>query len=175
MIASIRRFVFCTLLGFVSAAHAATVAQVSCTSGGQSLSFNASFFDLGLTQTASIGSSGSGAGAGKTVFEPLVVRTSFAPFQVLFNAAAAGTVFESCTLTTKNSTGEVIEFVLKPVLVSKVDAIAQAGSGQAARTAYTQATLEYGSAQVSPSSAADDGGSGPANDEPVKAKNPPSN
>jgi hypothetical protein len=164
------------LFGAASAAQAAPVAQMSCASGGQSLAFNLSFFDLGVTQTASVGSGGSGGGSGKTVFEPLVVHTSFAPFQSLFNAATAATTFDTCTLTTRNSTGEVIEFVLKPVLVTKVDAIAQSASADAARTAYTQATFEYGSSQVSPSTnAADDGGASPANHGWVKAKNQPSN
>jgi hypothetical protein len=172
---SARRLAFCViLLGVASAAFAAPVAQMSCNSGAQSLSFNLSFFDLGVTQTASIGSGG--GGTGKSVFEPLVAHTSFAPFQSLFNAATAGTIFDSCTLTTRSSTGEVIDFVLKPVIVTKVDAIAQSASADAARTAYTQVTFEYGGAQVSPtSSTADDGGASPANDGWVKVKGQPSN
>jgi hypothetical protein len=132
-------------------------------------------FDLGITQ-ATIGSSSSGAGAGKVTFQPLVVNTSFAPFQSLFNAAVAARPFESCTLTTKNSTGEVIEFTLKPVAVKEVDAIAQSASADAARTAYRQVTFEYGGVQVtSPSSDTDDGGSSPANDGWVRVKDRPSN
>jgi|SRR5579862_1347310 len=172
-----RIFVFSLIvLGLASAAHAVPVGQMSCASGEQSLAFNLSFFDLGVAQTATIGSTGSGGGSGKAVFEPLIVHTSFAPFQSLFNAATSGTVFESCTLTTRNSTGEVIEFLLKPVLVTKVDAVAQSASPDAARTAYTQVTFEYGSAQVNPSTnASDDGGSSPANDGWVKVRNQSSN
>lgn len=168
---------FCAiLLSAVSVAHAAPVAQVSCTSNPQALTFNASFFDLGVASTVSVGSSGGGAGAGKTIFEPLVVHTSLAPFQSLFIAATAGAIFDSCTLTTRNSTGEMIEFLLKTVVVTKVDAIAQASSTNAARTAYTQVTFEYASAQVTPStSLSDDGGSSPANDGWVKVKNQQSN
>ena len=169
-------FVLCALsLGFVSAALAAPVAQVSCAAGGQSLNFDANSFDLGVTQTSNFGSAGGGAGVGKTVFEPLVIHTSFAPFQTLFNAATAGTIFESCTLTIQNSTGEVIELLLKPVLVSKVDATAQASTADAARTDI-EVTLEYSSAQVNPSTnAAGIGGSSAVNDDLVKVKDRPSN
>jgi len=172
-----RLIALCLVLsGGASAAHAAPVAQVSCTSSAQTLSFNVSFFDLGVTQTVTIGSASGGAGAGKATFQPLVLHTSLAPFQSLFNAAAAGTFFENCTLTTKNSTGEVIEFLLKTVAVTKVDAIAQSASAAAARTAYTQVTFEYGSVQVTPTtSESDDGGTSPANDGWVKVKNRPSN
>src|SRR5215475_2216429 len=160
-----RIYALCLIfISAASAAHAAPVAQMSCSSGGQSLAFNLSFFDLGVTQSATIGSGGNGGGSGKTVFEPLVVHTSFAPFQSLFNAATAASVFDTCTLTTRNSTGEVIEFVLKPVVVTKVDAVAESASADAARTAYTQVTFEYGSSQVSPSVSTDDGGTSPAND-----------
>jgi hypothetical protein len=76
---------------------------------------NLSYFDLGVTQTANIGPTTAGAGAGKVTLQPLVVPTSFAPFQSLFNASATGATFDGCTLTTKNSTGERIEFTLKPV------------------------------------------------------------
>jgi hypothetical protein len=98
-------------------------------------------------------------------------------FQSLFAAAATGTFFENCTLTTKNSIGEAIEFLLlKPVAVTKVDAIAQSATAEAARTAYTQVTFEYGSVLVtSPGSEADDGGASPANDGWVRVKNRPSN
>jgi Type VI secretion system effector, Hcp len=164
------------LLSVVSVAHAAPVAQVSCSSNAETLKFNASFFDLGVASTVSVGTGSGGAGAGKTIFQPLVVHTSLAPFQSLFNAATSGALFESCVLTTRNSTGEVIEFLLKTVAVTKVDAIAQASSANAARTAYTQVTFEYSSAQVTPStSLSDDGGSSPANDGWVKVKNQPSN
>ncbi len=177
MTSNVRRLAFCVaILCAVTAAYAAPVAQMSCTSSASTLTFNVSYFDLGVMQTLNIGSSSSGAGAGKVTFEPLVVNTSFVPFQSLFKAASAGTVFEGCTLTTKNSTGEVIEFTLKPVAVKQVDAIAQSASADAARTAYTQVTFEYGSVLVtSPSSDADDGGSSPANDGWVKVKDRPSN
>ena len=177
---SARLLVLCVMLSSAAcAAHAAPVARMSCTPiNGESqapIAFNVSYFDLGVAQTLNIGSQGSGAGAGKTTFEPLVVDTSFAPFQALYDAAVNGSAF-GCTLTTTNSTGEKIEFVLNLVAVSKVDAIAQAASGDAARTAYTEVTFEYGGAQVSLSSnAADDGGTSPANDGWVKVKNPPSN
>ena len=177
MTLNVRRFAFCVAFLFAaSAALAVPVAQMSCTSSASTLTFNVSYFDLGVTETVNIGSASGGAGAGKAVFQPLVVNTSFAPFQSLFKAASAGTFFESCTLTTKNSTGEVIEFTLKPVAVTKVDAIAQSASADAAHTAYTQVTFEYGSVQVtSPTSDADDGGASPANDGWVRVKDRPSN
>jgi hypothetical protein len=177
MTSNVCRLAFCGAIVFAaSAALAAPVGQMSCTSSASNLTFNVSYFDLGVTQTLNIGTSTTGAGAGKVTFQPLVVNTSFAPFQSLFNAAVAAKAFESCTLTTKNSTGEVIEFTLKPVAVKEVDAIAQSASADAVRTAYTQVTLEYGSVQVtSPSSDADDGGSSPANDGWVRVKDRPSN
>jgi Type VI secretion system effector, Hcp len=147
MTSSIRRFAFClAFLCAASSAYAAPVAKVSCTSSAQTLTFNVSYFDLGVTSSASTGSSSSGAGAGKATFQPLVVHTSLAQFQSLFTAATTGSVFASCTLTTTKSTGEAIEFTLKLVTVTQVDAIAHSTTADA--TAYTQATLEYGSVEV---------------------------
>jgi|SRR5271165_3712311 len=177
MTSNFRCLVFCAvILCAASAAYALPVAQMSCTSSAQTLTFNLSYFDLGVTQTVNIGSASGGAGAGKATFKPLVVHTSFAPFESLFEAAAAGSHFETCTLTTKNSTGEVIEFSLKTVFVTEVDAIAQSATADSTRTAYTQVNFEYGSVQVtSPGTGADDGGASPANDGWVKVKNRPSN
>src|SRR5271165_7623780 len=116
MTSNFRCLVFCAvILCAASAAYALPVAQMSCTSSAKTLTFNVSYFDLGVTQTVNIGSASGGAGAGKTTFQPLVVHTSFAPFQSLFAAAEVGSHFDSCTLTTKNSTGAVIEFMLKTV------------------------------------------------------------
>jgi len=177
MTSNVRRLVFCAaFLCVTSAACAVPVGQMSCTSSAKTLTFNVSYFDLGVTQTVNVGSASGGAGAGKATFQPLVVHTSFAPFQSLFAAAEAGSHFDSCTLTTKNSTGEVIEFTLKIVLVSQVDAIAQSATADSARTAYTEVNFVYGSVQVtSPGTDGDDGGSSPANDGWVKVKNRPSN
>ncbi|HTA85798.1 MAG TPA: hypothetical protein VK729_05970 [Silvibacterium sp.] len=83
---------------------------MSCTLSAQALTLNVNYFDLGVTQTANIGSAPNGTGAGKVTLQPLVVPTSCAPFQSLFNTADTGATFISCTLTTKNSTGERIEF-----------------------------------------------------------------
>jgi Type VI secretion system effector, Hcp len=177
MTLNVRCLIVCLiLLSAASAASAVPVGQMSCTSSAQTLTFNISYFDLGVTQTVNIGSASGGAGAGKVTFQPLVVHTSFAPFQSLFAAVEAGSHFETCTLTTKNSTGEVIEFTLKIVAISQVDAIAQSPTADSARTAYTQVNFVYGSVQVtSPGSDADDGGSSPANDGWVKVKVRPSN
>src|SRR5208337_986037 len=162
MTSNVRRLVFCAaFLCVTSAACAVPVGQMSCTSSAKTLTFNVSYFDLGVTQTVNVGSASGGAGAGKATFQPLVVHTSFAHFH-------------SCTLTTKNSTGEVIEFTLKIVLVSQVDAIAQSATADSARTAYTEVNFVYGSVQVtSPGTDGDDGGSSPANDGWVKVKNRP--
>jgi type VI secretion system secreted protein Hcp len=177
MASNVRRLAFCVVIVFAaSAAFALPVGQMSCTSSAQTLTFNVSYFDLGVTQTVNIGSASGGAGAGKATFQPLVVHTSFVPFRSLFAAAEAGSHFETCTLTTRNSTGEVIEFTLKIVLVQQVDAIAQSATADSARTAYTEVNFVYGSVQVtSPGSDADDGGSSPANDGWVKVKDRPSN
>jgi type VI secretion system secreted protein Hcp len=169
--------VLCVMFAGTSrAVHAAPVGQMSCTTSAQTLKFNVSYFDFGVTQTLNIGSSSGGAGAGKATFQPLVVHTSFAPFLELVDAATSGKLFESCTLTTKNSAGEVFEFLLKTVGVKEVDAIAQSATPDAGRTAYTQVTLEYLTAQITYSgSTADDGGISPANDGWVKVKNQSSN
>jgi hypothetical protein len=176
MNACVRRFALSmSLLSVASAAVAAPVGQMSCTSSTQTLTFNISYFDIGVMRTQNSGGSGSGAGAGKVTFQPLVVHTSLAPFQSLFSVASAGTVFENCTLTTKNSTGEQIEFTMKIVQVTEVNAIAQSATREAAATAYTEVDMEYGSVQVtSPASEADDGGASPANDGWVKVSTRPS-
>jgi hypothetical protein len=67
---------------------------MSCTSSAQALTFNVNYFDLGVTQTANIGSATNGAGAGKVTLQPLVLPTSCAPFQSLSNAAATGATFD---------------------------------------------------------------------------------
>jgi hypothetical protein len=154
MTSSIRRFAFClAFLCAASSAYATTVAKVSCTSLDSesqisTLAFNVSYFDFAVTPAVNIGSQSGGAGAGKVTFQPLVVRTSLAQMQSLL--AAVGTSLSSCTLTTTDSTGEAIEFTFGVVGVTEVDAIAHSTSASA--TAYTQATFEYGSIQVTPGS-----------------------
>jgi len=78
MTSNVRRLAFCRDIVFAnSAAYAAPVAQMSCTSSASNITFNVSYFDLGVTETVNIGSASGGAGAGKATFQPLVVNTSF--------------------------------------------------------------------------------------------------
>jgi hypothetical protein len=152
------------------------VAQMSCTSSASNLTFNVSYFDLGVTQTVRYWLRDLRREQAKLLSNLSLLIHRSRRFQSLFAAAATGIFFENCTLTTKNSTSETIEFLLKPVAVTKVDAIAQSATAEAAGTAYTQVTFEYDSVLVtSPGSEADDGGASPANDGWVRVKNRPLN
>jgi hypothetical protein len=67
---------FCALL-FASAAvsrAAKPAGAMVCAGGSGSLTFNMSFFDIGVSDPTDVGSSSSGVGAGKVTLQPLVIH-----------------------------------------------------------------------------------------------------
>jgi hypothetical protein len=150
------------LLGAVTVCHAAQHAgAMVCTGSAGNLSFNVSFFDIGVSNSLSTGSESGGAGAGKVTFQPLVIHTALSTFTSLWQVAAEGSHFTTCTLKTQDSSGGNIEFTLNLVAVQSVNAIASSAGGDFPRYAFVKADLEFGSIQVRTSGAVDDGGAGP--------------
>ncbi|HEX7158075.1 MAG TPA: hypothetical protein VF214_03615 [Edaphobacter sp.] len=141
-----------------SAAHAA-VGQLSCTSNSVTITANLSFYDLGLSNTSSIGSQSTGAGAGKVTFSPLEIHTAVINFQQFLQVAERGTAFSSCTLTTRTG-GEAMEYKFSLVAISSLDAIARSPRDERDKPAsYLDVKLMYGAVEVQTSTGTDDGGS----------------
>lgn len=135
-----------------SLAHAAQpVASIACTGASSSFNINLSYFNLGLTQSAS-----------STAIVPLTMHAALGSFETLFASSATGQVIPTCTLTTRASNGNSIVFTLKSVTVASVTAAAGSASAFSARTAFVKATLNYGAVEVTEAgNAADDGGASP--------------
>jgi hypothetical protein len=151
------------LLGLIPAAYAAQPAgKVVCTGTQGSLTFNISYFNLGISESSV--SSSSGAGAGKVTFQPLVVHAALSSFETLFGQTVSGGNFSNCTLTTQASNGDNVKFTLQLVVVESVNAIASSATSQSPHYAYVEAHLLYGAIQVSEPNGADDGGSSPSID-----------
>lgn len=149
------------LAGLSAVSQAAPAGSMACTGGPGNVTFNVSFFDLGITSPATTGT-GSGGAAGKVTLQPLVIHAALGTFPSLFEVGVTGGHFTTCTLTTQASNGEQIKFLLKPVAVDSVKAIASSAGGHALRFAFTEVQMEYGSVEVVTSGGIDDGGSGPA-------------
>jgi type VI protein secretion system component Hcp len=153
------------ILGTAAVSHAAQpTGSLACTGDTRSLTFNVSFFDIGVSDSLNIGGESAGAGAGKVTFNPFVVHAALSTFPVLFDAASTGEHFATCTLTTQASSGENIELTLKNVAIQSVDAIASSATGQLPRYAFIKAELQFESIQVRTSGGVDDGGVGPGTD-----------
>jgi hypothetical protein len=154
-----------TLLGLASLtlfgatiAHAA-VGQLSCTSNTSTITANLSFYDLGLSNTLSIGSQSSGAGAGKVTFNPLEIHTAVINYAQFFQVAQNGATFNSCTLTAKTN-GEAVEYKFSLVAISSLDAIARSPRTPEDKPAsYLDVKLAFGAVEVKTSAGSDDGGS----------------
>jgi len=153
-----------TLLGLASilvvgtAVAQAAVGQLTCTSSASTITANLSYYDFGFANTLNIGSSSSGAGAGKVTFSPLEVHTSLINFLPFFKAVTTGATFSSCTLATKTG-GNSIDYTFRLVAVSSVDAIARsprAPNNQPA--AYLDVKMAFGAVEVTTSGGDDDGG-----------------
>jgi hypothetical protein len=154
-----------TLLGLASLtlcgatiAHAA-VGQLSCTSNTSTITANLSFYDLGLSNTLSIGSQSPGAGAGKVTFNPLEIHTAVINFAQFFQVAQNGGAFSSCTLTAKTN-GEAVEYKFSLVAISSLDAIARSPrTAEDKPASYLDVKLAFGAVEVKTSAGTDDGGS----------------
>jgi len=150
------------LLASTAICHAAQpVGSMACSGAPSTLSFNVSYFDLGVSNASAAGSAGSGAGAGKASFS-LQVHAALSTFTGLLLLASDGGHFSSCTLTTQASSGDTIQFRFRNIGVQSVNAIASSAVDHSPRYAYTDAAFDYESIEVITSSAVDDGGAGPA-------------
>ncbi len=152
----------CALIGaslFLTAcsARAAVVGKFTCNAPNGQVSANVSYYDISITAPTGIGSQGSGAGAGKVTFNPLVLHMSLAKFTSFSNLV--GEPITTCTLTTKLADGESVEYAFKLLEIQSIDAIARTGKTVDDLPArYTSISLAYGGLQVTTSGGDDDGG-----------------
>ena len=145
------------LLGPAQNLHAAPVATLVCTSN-PAISAHLSYYDVGASNT-SISSGGSGGGAGKVTYKPVVLHTGLAQFNSFFQLAVSGRHTQECTLTATTANGSQIQFLLKDVLVQSADAFGQHGRTPRDEPAgYTEATLLFSTITVTTSSSIDDSG-----------------
>jgi len=143
------------------AANAAPVGSMSCsTATGSDIKFNVSFFTAGITNS-SVGTSGSGAGAGKAKFEPLEVHAALSTFETLFTLAYSGTVMRNCTLTTTTSDGATVEYEFQDIAITALTAYAEKRGTLETPAQYTDVQFEYLRLLVKYSGGADDGGTNP--------------
>jgi len=145
-----------------SIALARPVGTLSCTGSTSQVKFNVSYFDFGLTNPADSGSQSSGAGAGKVTFKPLEVHAALSTFASLAEAAANGTAFQSCTLTTTFNDGSQTEFEFRLLLISSLTAEASMPAQANEPARFTDVQFQYGAVEVKTTGGSDDGGTGPA-------------
>jgi hypothetical protein len=144
-------------------ANAAPIGSLSCTtSNSGDIKFNVSFFTFGLTDTANIGSAGTGTGAGKATFQPLEVHAALSTFATLLVPAVQGSVLQNCTLTTAMPDGSTTTFEFKPVAIKALTAVAERTGTTETPAQYTDVQFEYLNVEVKTTSSTDDGGTSPA-------------
>lgn len=136
------------VFGSTSISHAATnatVGQLSCvSSNGPTITARISYFDVTQASVINTGSQSSGAGAGKTSFNPFVIHTSLANF----TAFAGAQVFQSCTLT-PTTAGANIQYEFALVAITSVDGIADGRHTDGEEPqAYTKVSFEYAGLKV---------------------------
>jgi len=141
-----------------SIAFAKPVGTLSCTGSTSQIKFNVSYFDFGLTSPTSIGSQSSGAGAGKVTFKPLEVHAALSAFSTLVDAAASGSSFQSCVLTTTFNDGSRAEFEFRLLLIASLTAQASMPAHANEAERFTDVQFAYGAVEVKASNAVDDGG-----------------
>jgi type VI protein secretion system component Hcp len=146
----------CSLvLSSAAVSHTAQPAgAMVCAGSAGTLTLPVSFFDVGVS--SGTGSASSGAGAGKVTFQPFVVHVPLSHFTSLYQAVVAGTHFSTCTLTTQDSSGANIEFVLSLVSIQNVNAVASSAAGESPRYAYVKAEMQFGGITVQTSAGAND-------------------
>jgi len=140
-----------------SFAFAKPVGTLSCTGANSQVKFNVSYFDFGLS-TPTTGSQSSGAGAGKVTFKPLEVHAALSAFSSLVDAAASGSSFQSCVLTTTFNDGSRAEFEFRLLLIASLTAQASMAAHGNEAERFTDVQFEYGAVEVKASNAIDDGG-----------------
>ncbi len=96
---------------------------------GPAIAISLDSYRFGFQQALSIGTSTSGAGAGRVTFQDLNVATALGPESpMLLQSLAAGAVFASATLTQRDASGAaVVEWSLGDVLLAS-DSISGGGS-----------------------------------------------
>ncbi|HEY2472164.1 MAG TPA: type VI secretion system tube protein Hcp [Terracidiphilus sp.] len=144
-----------------SIASAKSVGTLACTGSNSQVKFNVSFFDFGITNSTDIGSQSSGSGAGKIVLKPLEVHAALSTFASLTEAAASGTAFQSCTLTTAFNDGSQTQFEFRMIIISSLTAVASMPAQENEPARYTDVQFEYGAIEVKTNSGLDDGGTTP--------------
>ncbi len=157
-----RRFGLLVLaLSCSSLALAKPVGTLSCTGSNSQVKFNVSYFDFGLTSPSDGGSQSGGAGAGKVTFKPLEVHAALSTFASLTEAAASGTAFQSCILTTSFNDGSQTQFEFRLAVISSLTAISSMPAQENEPARYTDVQFQYGAIEVKTNSGLDDGGTTP--------------
>jgi hypothetical protein len=147
-------------------AIAAPVAHIVCTpststspTGSQpinsnDITANLSYFDIGITPSLNIGSSSSGAGAGKVTFQTAEFHISLSKF-----AEFIGASFDKCNVFTTLADGNKVDYALSLVAIQSIAAVAQSPHNPTdTPAAYTDLVLEFGGILVKTTSGSDDGG-----------------
>jgi hypothetical protein len=116
-------FGFVTVLACGASAASADVIKLSCTSAAGTLTADVSSYDIGIAQSSSIGSQGSGSGAGKVTFNPADIHIPLADFSTFLPFVEDGRPFTTCTLSHTTNGNRTTEYEFKPAAVSSIDAI----------------------------------------------------
>lgn len=147
------------LVSIAQSAHAVPVGTLTCSTSTDELKFNVSYFTFGLLNQDSIGSSSSGAGAGKVTFQPLEVHAALSTFGSLVSTASDGTHLESCSLTTRLADGTRATFLFKLLAIQSLTVVASSTGNRTEPAQYTDIKFLYGAVQVTGAGGTDDGGS----------------
>lgn len=151
-------FVALAVFSIAQSAHAVPLGTLTCSTSTDEVKFNVSYFAFGLANANTIGSSSSGAGAGKVTFQPLEVHAALSTFGSLVSTASDGTHLESCTLATRLADGTRATFVFKLLAIQSLTAVASTTGNHSDPAQYTDIQFLYGAVQVTGAGGTDDGG-----------------
>ena len=146
------------VLCVAQSANAVPVGTLACSTATEEIKFNVSYFAFGLENPSSIGSSSSGAGAGKVTLQPLDVHAALSTFGSLIQPATNGEHIVSCTLTATLPNGAEAIFVFKELAIQALTAVASMAGNRAEPAEYTDVQLVYAAVEVKGAGGTDDGG-----------------
>ena len=146
------------VLCIAQSANAVPVGALSCSTATNEIKFNVSYFTFGLEAPTTIGSSSSGAGAGKVTFQPFDVHAALSTFGSLVGPASEGTHIATCTLTATLPDGAPATFVFKDLAIQSLTAVATMTGNGTDPARYTDVQLVYGAVEVKAAGGTDDGG-----------------
>ena len=146
------------VLCVAQSANAAPVGTLTCSTSTEEIKFNVSYFTFGIQTPTSIGSSSTGAGAGKATLQPLDVHAALSTFGSLVQAASTGEHIASCTLTTTLPDGAPATFGFKELAIQSLTAVASMTGNRTDPARFTDVQLVYAAVEVKGAGGTDDGG-----------------